>query len=185
MGLSDWAAEESERRLAPLGRRWAHTRVVAEKARQVATVLAPDDAEMLVAAAYLHDVGYEPELATAEFHPLDGAQWLASQGHERLAGLVAHHSGSMHEAVSRGLDAQLRQFPDEDSVVTAVLAYCDMTTGPGGESMTPDERLADVEVRHGADSTVARGLRDAWPELMKAVAAVEERLAAAGIPQPR
>ena len=182
--MSDWAAEESERRLAPLGRRWAHTRAVVAKARQLATVLAPDDAEMLVAAAYLHDVGYEPELATAEFHPLDGAQWLAGQGQERLAGLVAHHSGSKHEAVHRGLDAQLGRYPDEDSLLTAALAYCDLTTGPGGESMTPDERLADVEVRYGADSTVTRGLRDAWPELMDAVAAVTERLADAGIRQP-
>ena len=150
----------------------------------MATVLAPDDVELLVAAAYLHDVGYEPELATTQFHPLDGAQWLAGEGHERLAGLVAHHSGSKHEAAHRGLDAQLGRYPDEDSLLTAALAYCDMTTGPGGESMTPDERLADVEARHGADSAVARGLRDAWPELMEAVAAVEERLASAGIRQP-
>jgi len=184
MGLSDFAAGESERRLAPLGRRWAHTRAVAKKARTVATVIAPDDAEMLVAAAYLHDVGYAPELTGAGFHPLDGARWLADQGYERLAGLVAHHSGSRHEAARRGLDGELRRYPDEDSLVTAALVYCDLTTGPDGQSMTPDERLADVEARHGAESAVALGLRDAWPELLAAVAAVEDRLAVAGIGQP-
>jgi hypothetical protein len=50
--------------------------------------------------------------------------------------------------------------------------------------MTPDERLADVEARHGQDSLVALGLRRAWPELMVAVATTEERLRQGRAVQP-
>ncbi|MGH2652725.1 MAG: phosphohydrolase [Actinomycetota bacterium] len=139
---------------------------------------------MLVAAAYLPDVGYGPSLARAGFHPLDGARWLAELGHIRLAGLVAHHSGSKHEATVRGLSAELAQFLEEHSLVAEALAYCDLTTGPAGELMTPDERLADVEARHGAESPVVIGLRRAWPELMETVAVVEEHLGRARAGQP-
>jgi putative nucleotidyltransferase with HDIG domain len=173
--LSQWAEEQGERLLAPLGRRWTHSQAVAERARAVADVVA-EDHDLLVAAAYLHDVGYAEKLAVLRFHPLDGARWLADRGYGRLAGLVANHSGSRHEAELRGLGEELAQFPDEASAVTAALAYCDLTTGPGGESMTPEERRADVEARHGFDSLVALGLRRAWPELMAAVAMTEERL---------
>jgi hypothetical protein len=176
VGLSEWAEEQAERLLAPLGRRWAHSRAVAERARPVSDAVPAEDRELLLAAAYLHDVGYAESLALAGFHPLDGARWLARSGHDRLAGLVAHHSGSKHEAAVRGLSAELARFDEEASVVTAALAYCDLTTGPGGEPMTPAERLVDVERRHGADSPVTLGLRRAWPELMAAVATVEARL---------
>jgi hypothetical protein len=53
--------------------------------------------------AYLHDIGYAPRLVRTGFHPLDGAEWLASMGEIRLANLVAHHTGALHEAGERGL----------------------------------------------------------------------------------
>jgi hypothetical protein len=184
VAFTEWAGEQAERLLSPLGRRWVHSRSVAGQAEVVSAAVAPPEADVLVAAAYLHDVGYAPSLARAGFHPLDGARWLAELGHVRLAGLVAHHRGSKHEAAVRGLSAELAQFPDEHSLVAAALAYCDLTTGPAGELMTPDERLTDVETRHGAESPVAVGLRRAWPELMEAVAVVEERLGRARAGQP-
>ena len=184
MAFIEWAAEQTERLLAPLGRRWVHSQAVAGRAEAVGVALAPPDAEVLVAAAYLHDVGYAPSLARARFHPLDGARWLAELGHVRLGGLVAHHSGSKHEATVRGLSVEMARFPEEHSLVAAALAYCDLTTGPAGELMTPDERLGDVEARHGAESPVLIGLRRAWPELMEAVAVVEEYLGRARAGQP-
>lgn len=42
-----------------------------------------------------------------------------------------------------------------------------------------------MEARYGVDHVVARGLRLAWPRLLKEFAAVEELLAASGQPQPR
>lgn len=174
MELSAWAEDHARDLLSPLVRRWRHAEGVAGVAWDLARLLAPDDATVLVAAAYLHDVGYAPELATGGFHPLDGARHLRSLGHDRLAGLVAHHTRAVHEARLRGLEEALTEFDDEGSLVSAALAYCDLTTGPNGERMTPEQRLLDVEVRYGEDSPVTNGLRAAWPELMDATRRVDE-----------
>jgi HD superfamily phosphodiesterase len=32
--------------------------------------------DLLEAAAWLHDIGYSPEIAVSGFHPLDGARYL-------------------------------------------------------------------------------------------------------------
>jgi hypothetical protein len=160
--------------LSPLGRRWRHAEAVAEVARDLARLHRPDDADVLVAAAYLHDIGYAPELAITGFHPLDGARHLRSLGHDRIAGLVANHTRALHEARLRGLTEALLEFDDEGSLVSAAVAYCDLTTGPSGERMTPEQRLVDVEARYGEDSPVTNGLRAAWPELMDAIRQVDE-----------
>jgi len=174
MQMSAWAEDHSRRLLDPLGRRWRHARAVADTAHQLAVGLTPADADVLVAAAYLHDIGYAPELAITGFHPLDGARHLRGLGYERLAGLVAHHTQGRHEAELRGLQEALAEFDDEDSLVSAALAYCDLTTGPSGERMTPEQRLLDVEARYGEDSPVTKGLRAAWPDLMHSVGQVAE-----------
>lgn len=176
MELSAWAEDQARRRLSPLGRRWKHAEGVASAAREVGSRLTPEDAEVLVAAAFLHDVGYAPELSVAEFHPLDGARHLEVLGHQRLAGLVAHHTRAIHEARERGLEHELGAFEDEDSLVSAALAFCDLTTGPTGERMTPKQRLAEVEARYGKDSPVTVGMRAAWPGLMDDVAKVNALL---------
>jgi len=155
---------------------------VADAASTLAFGLPDEDADVLMAAAYLHDVGYAPELVTSGFHPLDGAQHLRSRGQDRLAGLVAHHTGARHEARLRGLEAALAEFEDERSAVSVALAYCDLTTGANGQRMTPDERLLDVERRHGECSVVTKGLRAAWPELMELVA--DTTALQAGVPAP-
>jgi putative nucleotidyltransferase with HDIG domain len=82
----------AETRLAQvLPRRWRHVRAVAQRARSVATTLSlPDD---LLAAAWLHDIGYAPELAETGFHPLDGARFLRRAGVDgQVVSLVAYHS---------------------------------------------------------------------------------------------
>src|SRR4051794_3742051 len=92
------AREEAERLVKPLGRRWQHVQAVAARALEVceATGL---DAGVLVSAAWLHDVGYAPEVFVTGFHPLDGARHLRSL---RFRGpvpeLVAHHSCARFEA---------------------------------------------------------------------------------------
>ncbi len=182
MELSDWAENHARRLLSPLGRRWRHAEAVASQARDLATGLAPEDWEVLVAAAYLHDIGYAPEVAVTGFHPLDGARHLRALGHHRLAGLVAHHTGARHEARLRRLEKALAEFENEDSLVTAALTYSDLTTGPIGERMSPGERLLDVAARYGEDSPVTRGLRAGWSELMDIIGQVEALIGQA--PQP-
>ena len=129
-----------------------------ERARRVGAVVEQGQRDVLVAAAYLHDLGYAPALAVTGCHAIDGAQHLRELGHERLAGLVAYHSGARFEAELRGLAEELAEFADEDSALTRLLTYCDMTTGPRGESFTLDERLAEVERRYGAEHVVTRSL---------------------------
>ena len=173
MELSDWAEEHARALLSPLGERWRHAQAVADAARVLAQQLHHDDDRALIAAAYLHDIGYSQDVADSGFHPLDGAQHLRALGHERLAGLVAHHTGAKHEAELRGLQDELAAFDDERSNVSVALAFCDLTTGPAGESVTPAIRLLDVEARYGDSSPVTAGLKAAWPELMDSIGALE------------
>jgi HD superfamily phosphodiesterase len=94
-----------------------HTEGVVGRARRVSEAMAEEEGEMLVAAAYLHDIGYAPTLARTGFHPLDGALHLRELGEERLAGLVAYHSGAEVEARLRGLADHLARFDRESSDV--------------------------------------------------------------------
>ena len=74
-----------------LPRRWMHVQAVAKKAERIGGVLVEaSEADVLTAAAWLHDVGYAPALAITGFHPLDGARWLRAQSfNERVTALVA------------------------------------------------------------------------------------------------
>jgi HD superfamily phosphodiesterase len=175
--LVAWAAEQSHARLAPLGDRWAHARGVALHAQQITAVVDLGDRDVLVAAAYLHDVGYAPELVVHGFHPLDGALWLRAHGLDRLAGLVAHHTGARFEAQAHGLAEHIATFHDEGSAVSDALAYSDLTTGPVGERVTMTERLGEIERRYGRESPVVRALQEASETLRAMVERTEQRLA--------
>lgn len=97
-------AEETARRLlASLGDRWQHTQGVAARAEVLATAVPGHEQELLVVAAWWHDLGYAPDLRRTGLHQLDGARYLAEAGYpERLCALVAHHSAAMSRpAMSR------------------------------------------------------------------------------------
>jgi hypothetical protein len=167
MSLTSWAVANSERFLSPLGARWSHVRQVGQQARRIAHVVPSADRDLLVAAAYLHDVGYAPELAKTGFHPLDGARWIRDYGPGgRLARLVAHHSCAVYEAEVRGLaETLLTEFEPEDSTTYDALVFCDMTTGPKGESFSFDERIRNIYERYGPDHEVSRALDLSHPAL--------------------
>src|SRR5258708_33425575 len=100
MSQSDWAAQTARKLLQnQLPVRWAHTQRVAAQARSLSPILG-DDAELLEAAAWLHDIGYSPGLAVTGFHPLDGARYLRNrEGADSLVCcLVAHHTCAIVEA---------------------------------------------------------------------------------------
>jgi putative nucleotidyltransferase with HDIG domain len=74
--LVSWAIHLSQALLQEsLPRRWAHVQGVAARARSLAPVLGAD-AELLEAAAWLHDIGYAPGLTVTGLHALDGARYL-------------------------------------------------------------------------------------------------------------
>jgi hypothetical protein len=161
-----------------LPRRWRHVRSVARRARWAAKRLSL--ADDLVAAAWLHDIGYAPELVETGFHPLDGARYLRRVGvDEHVVSLVAYHSCARIEADVRGLGAQLAtEFSPGDRLLSDVLLYCDMTTGPGGDYVRPADRLVEVRGRYGPDHEVTRFVQQAAPEILATAGRVEQMLAA-------
>jgi len=176
MTLESWAMAQAERLIAPLGDRWSHVQAVGDKARRFAAVLSAEDAELLVAAALVHDVGYAPSLNRLGFHAVDGARFIRAQGQERLACLVAHHSGALFEAEERGLVEELVAFPVEDGPVMDALTFADMPTGPAGQPMTLDERIEEVQRRYRSDDPVHRAIARARPELQAAIDRTRKRL---------
>ncbi|MFE5174100.1 HD domain-containing protein [Streptomyces sp. NPDC056634] len=182
MGLTEWAYSLSESLLSePLPRRWAHSLGVAKRARALSPILG-GDAELLEAAAVLHDIGYSPAIATTGFHPLDGARFLREQesADDRVVCLVAHHSCALLEAEERGLRRELEsEFELERSELVDALLYCDMTTTPDGTPTTPADRLDEIVQRYGPDTIVGRFIQRAGPEIHAASTRIEGRLAKA------
>jgi hypothetical protein len=177
------AAQLAEEKLAiSLPRRWRHVRAVARRARWVSEQLGLS--EELVAAAWLHDIGYAPDLVFTGFHPLDGARYLRGANiDERIVSLVAYHSCAPIEARVRGLDADLTsEFKPGDAALTDPLLYCDMTTGPDGDYVRPADRLVEIRGRYGPDHEVTRFIELAATEILTTAARVEKLLSDA---QPR
>ncbi|RAY16735.1 phosphohydrolase [Actinomadura craniellae] len=180
-----WASEIARAVLeGPLPRRWAHTQGVARQARTLAPILGAG-ADLLEAAAWLHDIGYAPALVGTGFHPLDGARYLRDvhRADEILCRLVANHSCALIEAEQRGLGAELaREFPLVDGPLKEALIYCDMTTTPDGRLIEVGARLAEIRERYGPGHVVTRFIRLAEPHLVGAVQAVQSRMLPAGLP---
>jgi len=179
------ASELARRLLVGLRDRWEHSREVAARAQAVAAAVPDEDRRLLVDAAWLHDIGYSPEVARTGFHPLDGARYLMSMGASTdLVGAVAHHSCARFEAEERGLAGELESFPAPSESVMDALAYADMTTGPTGLGVSVEDRLAEILDRYGPDDPVHRAISKARVDLVTAVRRTEIRLAASDSNQP-
>ncbi|TDU05215.1 putative nucleotidyltransferase with HDIG domain [Streptomyces sp. 846.5] len=180
-GLTEWAFPLAESLLSePLPRRWKHSQGVAGRARSIAPILGTD-ADLLEAAALLHDIGYSPDLAKTGFHPLDGARYLrdVANADERVVRLVAHHSCAWMEAESRGLRNELEsEFSRDSPDLIDALCYCDMSTTPDGAPTNPVDRVNEIDGRYGPDSLIGQFIRRAEPEILASSARVLTRLAA-------
>jgi len=176
-GVEDAAGLAEARLGLALPRRWRHVRSVARRAGWVAETLSlPDE---LVAAAWLHDIGYAPELVETGFHPLDGARFLRRAGVDgQVVSLVAYHSCAQIEADVRGLGAELAaEFTPADPLPSDALLYCDMTTGPDGDCVRPADRLAEIRERYGPEHEVTRFVELAASEILAAAGRIEMMLA--------
>lgn len=175
------AAEQMARRHleAALPQRWRHVDGVARNASRLAAALfAGADAEALMAAAWVHDVGYAPDICDTGFHPLDGAVWLRQAGFDdRVTALVAYHTCADIEAEERGFAEGLQIFPREVSLVADALLYADMTSGPDGQEFAVSARLDEIVSRYGEGHGVARFIRRARPVILEAAGRVEAQLA--------
>jgi len=161
-----------------LPERWRHTQGVATRAAELTATVAAQDRSVLISAAWLHDIGYAPAIRHTGFHPLDGGLHLRAHGWgDRLAALVAHHSGARFVPVERGFGLMMAEFDFEDDSVSDALTYADQTVGPNGRRMTVPYRIAEAISRHGPDSPNARARVDRVPYLLAVADRVEQRLA--------
>ena len=176
--LAAWAQDLTRTLLADaLPRRWSHVQGVATRARAIAPALGPD-ADLLEAAAWLHDIGYHPDLVDTGLHGLDGARYLRDRHHAdpMLCRLVAHHSCAVIEADERGLaDALARDFAPPPQELAEALTFCDMTTSPDGEHVHVERRLAEIHDRYGSGHLVSRSISRATPLILEAVNQVNDR----------
>jgi HD domain len=157
------------RLLRGLADRAMHSRLAGLQAWRVRSAVPAADADLLVSAALLHDIGYAPALRQTGFHPIDGANFLLRLGAPtRLAALVAHHSESHLLAAAHGLHRELSRFHREDGPVTDALAYADMTAGPCGRPMSVPNRLADIAARHAHEDPEPVAARHARVPLLLA-----------------
>lgn len=177
MQVEEARALAEEHLAGSLDRRWKHVQAVAERAERVADALELER-DLLVSAAWLHDIGYAPSLVETGFHPLDGARFLRRRGvDQRIVELVAHHSCAAVEADERGLeDVLVVEFPREVGPMSDALWFCDMTTGPDGQQLAVVQRLAEIRERYGPDHVVTRFIDRAGGEIRAAAERTEQRL---------
>jgi putative nucleotidyltransferase with HDIG domain len=160
-------------------RRWTHSQGVGRKAESVAHLVG-GDANALVSAAWLHDVGYAPDLVVTGMHQLDGARYLrdVAGADEIVCRLVAHHSCAFIEGRNRGLSEQLAtEFPLVEGLASDAITYADMTTSPDGEPVDVEQRLAEIIARYGDGHLVAESIREASPLIVGSVRTVTTALA--------
>lgn len=166
--------------LGSSGNRWRHTTAVAERAAELGVTVAGADRDLLVAAAWLHDIGYARPVVDTGFHPLDGARHLDRLGWpRRIAGLVAHHSGARFAADVLGLGGPLDAYPREAGPVADALTYADQTVDELGRRTSLRRRMTGMLERHGPDSPNARAHHLREPHLLAVAERVEARLATA------
>lgn len=169
--------------------RWRHTLGVTSKVRTIADTTGgvnhvefdlglPTNRFALIAAAFLHDIGYSSRIADTGFHPLDAARWLRAEGWpDTVTNLVANHSASVFEADERGLGDELRaEFPFEPTPASDALWLADLTVGPEGEHVTFPDRLVEIRERYGPTHIVTRAWARAEPAAGAAVKRAYTRL---------
>lgn len=166
--------------LSGLEPRRSHVRGVgrmAERLRDERADIVPFD---VIAAAWLHDLGYAPAAQQTGFHPVDGATFLRKRGwSESVCALVAFHTGSRFEARERGLTHLLNAFQSPPARSLDVLNYLDLSIGPDGSMISPEDRIEEILDRYETASPVHVAVTRARPHLLASVDRVETLLALA------
>ncbi len=93
---------------------------------------------------------------------------------------MAHHSGATFEAEERGYAAELGAFEREHGPVMDALSYADMTTGPAGQRLTFEARIAEILDRYPVGHPVHQAISRSRPTLAAAVERTARQLASVG-----
>jgi hypothetical protein len=174
----DDAEDYARELLGGLDRRWRHVQCVASVA--AALPLPGHERRTVTRAAWLHDVGYAPELRVTGFHPLDGARALQGQGWpEVIVSLVAYHSGAEWEARERGLADDLAELARPPDHLLDAVTFADMTSSPDGRRVPAPDRIAEILSRYPPHDPVHRAVKQSRSELL---AAVNRTVVSLGLP---
>jgi len=137
--------------------------------------------ERVAVAAWLHDIGYGPKIASTGFHPLDGARFLIDQGVcSEVVRLVAWHTGAAFEASERGLLGQLEQIEQPTAAELDALTMIDLATGPTGEAVLDVDRIAEILSRYEEGHPVHDAVMASSESLLASSARAKRAL---GLPQ--
>jgi hypothetical protein len=170
------AEDTATRLLVDVGTRLPHTECVAKQAADAAVNVDPHWARAIVVAAWLHDIGYNPELVKTGLHALDGAKWTREQGFDDdVCCLVAWHTGAIFEARVRGLADQLqREFPEPPTTALDVLTWADLTSSPNGHVVSAEDRLEEILNRYEPGGEVHRAVTSATPYFRDLLRRIEQ-----------
>jgi hypothetical protein len=129
-----------------------HASRTARRAAELAQRIPGTRATDVMAAAWLHDIGYAAPLKRTGFHPLDGALFLMGEDWpERIVRLVAHHSLAALEAPFYGVGHHLGVIEVVTGIDADILTSADLSAGvgnpvPTAQSRLEAMRLADEEI---------------------------------------
>jgi hypothetical protein len=152
--------------------RLEHVRGAGLVAGMAAGALRVDQPEMVVAAAWLHDIGYAPAIARTGFHPLDGALFLARQGWpDQVVLLVAHHSHAAFLAPYYGVQHHMALLEHVRGLADDIITFSDLRAGPNGWGADPRDRVEDKRRRHANSTVVPVDIREARYRMLLTAAA--------------
>jgi HD superfamily phosphodiesterase len=169
------ARELAAELLSGAGDRWLHVQQVAGTVEDLAGEAGVSGD--VLAAAWLHDIGYAPELVMTGMHAVDGAAFLDRAGAPTgVVSLVAFHTGAEFEADERGLVDALAKFdrPEQDELDLLILA--DLVSSPTGDRVTVRERLDEILNRYEPQHPVHRAVTRSRPYLEECAARASSRL---------
>ena len=120
----------------------------------------------LLPAAWLHDIGYAPDLVHTGMHAIDGALFLDRAGAPvAIVSLVAFHTGAEFEAEERGLLDALAQFDRPEQEELDLLILADLLSGSAGERVSLPERFDGIFGRYEPQHPVHRAVTRSRPYL--------------------
>ncbi|NTU77296.1 MAG: HD domain-containing protein [Alphaproteobacteria bacterium] len=110
----------------------------------------------LKTAALYHDIGYAETWCVTGFHPVDGSLVARQHGFSSaVIEAILYHSGSWDEARQKRPDLSI-YYDGEccmmQKALSRALTFCDLRTGPVGQSLSLAQRLADIRGRCGENA---------------------------------
>lgn len=167
-------AEGFVRGIAP---RWAHVVAVGQTSEALRQAHPDRVGEAVLAAAWVHDLGYAPELAQTGLHALDGALALRRLGAPvEVVALVGHHTGAAFEAEERGMLEEWQRLPTPDPQALDILTMIDLAASPTGQPVRDVDRVDEILRRYEREHPVHKAVTRSQDELLASSARAKQRL---------